>query len=339
MASKTWQVTANVLFPNQFPVEMVDGVPKPPQQLEDNSRIPTQQRDLDGATAFIRPGDPQSVPGAENDIRVSVASLTIRMDSDAPSTTAAAETAIPHLDRLLESLSFQMQVPLHIGGLGVIDLTGPPAVGDMREMARWSGFPRPTFRPTSVPMGSLVGRLMPDLGIDLDPADHKANRALDWYLKALTAPFEVDHFIFLWIAMEILAGDSDLKVSEPVRGPCGHAIAVCPECDQPTARPVQGTSIQRYLTEGYGVEPEIASQMWKARQMLHGRHGFDSKVMDDLPDLSQRLRAVVIAALKPKLGIPDVEPPFAAPTGTSILPIAGLEGERPVTQEDLAPLG
>ena len=139
MASKTWQVTANVLFPNQFPVEMVDGVPNPPQQLEANSRIPTQQRDLDGATAFIRPGDPQSVPGAENDIRVSVASLTIRMDSDAPSTTAAAETAIPHLDRLLESLSFQMQVPLHIDGLGVIDLTGPPAVGDMREMARWSG--------------------------------------------------------------------------------------------------------------------------------------------------------------------------------------------------------
>jgi hypothetical protein len=79
--------------------------------------------------------------------------------------------------------------------------------------------------------------------------------------------------------------------------------------------------------------------MWEARQMLHGRHGFDSKVMDDLPDLSQRLRAVVLAALKTKLGIPDVEPPFAAPTGTSIRPIAGLEGERPVTQEDLAPLG
>ena len=189
-------------------------------------------------------------------------------------------------------------------------------------------------------MQSLVGRLVPDLSIDLDPTDQKANRALDWYLKALTAAFEADHFIFLWIATEILAGDSDLKVSEPYRGPeCGHVISHCPHCNAATTKPVQGASMRRFLTEGFGVDADMASRLWTARQMLHGRHDFDSKVMSELPELSQRLRAVVVAAFKPRLGIPDGEPPFAAPTGTSILPIAGLEGARAVNQSDLTPLG
>ncbi len=128
---------------------------------------------------------------------------------------------------------------------------------------------------------AVVGRTArADLSIDLDPTDQKANRALDWYLKALTAAFEADHFIFLWIATEILAGDSDLKVSEPYRGPeCGHVISHCPHCNAATTKPVQGASMRRFLTEGFGVDEDIASRLWTARQMLHGRHDFDSKVM------------------------------------------------------------
>jgi hypothetical protein len=335
---KTWQVTAEVLFPNEFPIEVVEGAPRPAEVLEPKSRIPAQQRELDGFTVFIRPGDPQRVPGAEGDIRVAVASLTARMESEAQTPTAAAEAAMPLLDRILESLSFQMQCALQIDALGVVDMTGEPAVGDMRALARWSGFPRPTFQLTAVPTESLVSRRVPDLTIDLDPTDEKANRALDWYLKALTARFEADHFIFLWIATDILAGDSDLKVREPFRGRCGHVIAQCPECEISTEKPVQGPSVKRFLTEGFGMDTDVAARIWEARQMLHGRHEFDSKVMQQLSELSQHLRAVVVAALKPRLGIPDDEPPFVATTGPSILPIAGLEGERPITQDDLTPL-
>jgi hypothetical protein len=337
--TKTWQITADVLFPNQLTFGVVDGPPQVGDRLQPQSRIPTQQRDFAGATAFIRPGDSQRVPAVETDLRWAVAALTVRVESDAEDAAAAADAAVPYLDRVLEALSFQMQFSLQIQGLEGIDLTGPPAVGDEREFFRWSGFATPTFRPASVPMQSLIGRRIPDLMVDLDPADQRANRALDWYLKALTAQFEADHFIFLWIAAEILTADSDLKVSEPYLGPaCGHVISHCPQCDAETTKPVQGASIRRFFTEGFGVDENIAKRLWRARQMLHGAYDFDSKVMNELAELSQHLRAVVVAALKPRIGIPDPEPPFAASTGLSISPFMGVGGTRKVTQSDLTPL-
>jgi len=222
----------------------------------------------------------------------------------------------------------------------VIDLTGSPVVGEERAYAQWSGFATPTFRPTSVPMQSLVGRLIPDLSVDLDPSDPRANRALDWYLKALTALFEADHFIFLWIACELLAADSDLQVREPYRGPaCGHIIDTCPECRAPTTKPVQGQSMRRWLTEGFAIDEDVAKRIWSARQMLHGAFAFDSAVMDELPELAQWLRAVVVTEIKRRLGVAEEEPPFAAPMGLSVSPYMGLGGTAKVSERDLSPLG
>lgn len=298
MAVRTWQVTADVVFPNQFPMDVVDGETRLPQQLRPQSRIPRQARELGDATAFVRPSESARAPGIESDLRWSVADLIIRLASEADDPSAAVDDAAPYLERVLESLCFQMQNALHMQGVEAIDLTAPVAVGDRREMFRWSAFATPAFRPTSVPMQSLIGRLVPYLSLDLDPADQRANRALDWYLKALAAPFETDHFIFLWIAVEILAADSGLQVSEPYRGPdCGHEISACPSCGAATTRLVQGASIRRFLVEGFGVDEGVAKRIWTARQILHGAHAFDSRVMTSLPELSQRLRAVLVAAL------------------------------------------
>lgn len=339
MASKTWQVTADVLFPNEFPVDVVDGEPPLPERLVPQSRIPTQHRRIDGTDVFICEGDPKRGPGLEQDLRWAVALLTVRLETEDEDGLQAAESAVPYLDRVLESLSFQMQFALRIQALGVLDLTGSPRVGDTRAFWQWSGFATPTFRPTSVPMQSLIGMLVPDIRVDLDPSDRRANRALDWYLKALTAPFEADHFIFLWIAVEILAADSELKVSEPYRGPaCGHVIARCPECEAETTRPVQGASMKRYLVEGFGVDENVANGIWRARQMLHGAHAFESSFMAELAQLSQELRSVVVAALKQRLGMAAEQPPFAARTGLSISPFMGLGGTCEVTAKDLDPL-
>jgi hypothetical protein len=299
MASKTWQVTADVLFPNELPVDVVDGEPQLPERLVPQPRIPRQHRQIDGADVFICEGDAKRVPGLEQDMRWAVALVIVRLEVDDGDSSRAAESATPYLDRVVESLSFQMQVALQIQALAILDLTGPPKVGDTREFWQWSGFATPTFRPTSVPMQSLIGTLVPDLGGDLDPTDRRANRALDWYLKALTAQFEADHFIFLWIAIEILAADSELKVSEPYRGPaCGHVIARCPECEAETTKRVQGASMKRYLVEGFGVDETVANGIWRARQMLHGAHAFESSFMAELAELSQQLRSVIVAALK-----------------------------------------
>lgn len=341
MGTRTWHVTADVVFPNHFPTDVdEEGKPQLPEQLTPQSRIPTAQREIDGARVFVYEGDRQSIPQIRDDLRFSAGQLVVRLDSDAEDPMAATQDAMPVLDRVLESLSFQMQTALQIHGVRVIDLTGSPVVGEERIYGQWSGFATPTFRPTSVPMESLVGRIVPDLGVDLDPGDARANRALDWYLKALTAPFEADHFIFLWIACELLAADSELKVSEPYRGPaCGHLIAECPACGAPTTKPVQGQTMQRWLTEGFGVDEDLAKRMWKARQMLHGAFAFDSAVMDELPELAQWLRAVVVKEVKRRLRVPDDEPPFAAPTGLSTSPFMGVGGSAKVRERDLNPMG
>jgi hypothetical protein len=342
MGARTWQVTADVVFPNHFAVDIDEqGEPQFPEHLEPQSRIPTAQREIGGASVFIYEGDRQlMLPHVRDDHRFSLGQLVVRLDTDAEDPLAATQEAVSVVDRVVESLSFQMQTALEIHGVRAIDLTGSPVVGEVRDFGQWSGFATPTFRPTSVPMESLVGRLVPDLGVDLDPGDARANRALDWYLKALTARFEADHFIFLWIACEILAADSELKVSEPYRGPaCGHVIAECPACGAPTTKPVQGQSMKRWLTEGFGVDEEVAERIWKARQMLHGAFAFDSTRMDELPELTQWLRAVVVTELKRRLRLSEEEPPFAAPTGLSLSPHAGVSGSARLSERDLNPLG
>jgi hypothetical protein len=334
---RTWQVTVGVIFPNAFPT---GATPLP--TLQPQSRIPTASRDLgDGVTVYIRPGDERlAPPSVQNDIRVAVAALTIRLaGTDAESAEAALAEATPYADRVLESLAFQMQETLPTVAADAIDLTGDPAVGEKRAMTRWSAFATPTFWPVAAPVQSLAGAMVPDLAVDLDPSDRKANRALDWYLKALNARYEADHFMFLWIATDILAGGSEFEVTEPYKGPqCGHEIAVCPDCGKPTTKPVQGGSRKRFLTDGYAMDASAADRVWTARQMLHGAHAFDSAVMRELPDLSQRLRAVLVAALKERLGMAADALPIASPAGATLIPIIGLGGERPVTQADLDPL-
>jgi len=340
MSIKTWQVTAQVVFPTHLPPDVdAEGNLQLPKQLRATSRVPVARREIDGAIVLIREGDTAAMPQIQGDIRFEVAEIVVRLDAEVEGPFDAAQAAVPVLDRVLESLSFQMQTALQIQSVRVLDITGSPTIGEDREFAQWSGFATPTFRPTSVPMQSLVGRIVPDPQIDLDPDDARANRALDWYLKALTAPFEADHFIFLWISCEILAADSEISVIDPFRAPCGHLIEQCPVCETSTARRVQGRSMIRWFTEGFGVEEGIAKRVWKARQMLHGAVAFESTVMEELPELTQWLRAVVVAELKRRLGIPMDEPPFAAGTGLSISPFMGVSGTAKITARDIEPSG
>jgi hypothetical protein len=116
-------------------------------------------------------------------------------------------------------------------------------------------------------------------------------------------------------------------------------IAECPACDAPTTKPVQGLSMKRWLTEGFGVDEDVAKRIWEARQMLHGALAFDSTTMDELPELAQWLRAVLVTELKRRLRVPEHEPPFAAPTGPAISPHMGLSGRAKVSERDLNPLG
>jgi len=59
-------------------------------------------------------------------------------------------------------------------------------------------------------------------------------------------------------------------------------------------------------------------RLWATRQMFHGQIRFDdSKVAEELPQQTQQLKALVIDAMKIRLGIPSA----TSPIGQSIVPI------------------
>jgi hypothetical protein len=85
-----------------------------------------------------------------------------------------------------------------------------------------------------------------------------------------------------------------------------------------------------------GVEEEAARRLWNARQVMHGARQLDSGVMNDLPELSQFLRAAVNGSLKEALGIPPDGPPLVEARKFSILPHTSLYGSRAILATDLA---
>ena len=132
MAVRTWQVTADVVFPNHLPVDVDDqGNPRFPDRIEPQSRIPTDYREIAGASVFVRESDDQQrIPEIRDDLRYAVGELVVRFESQAEEPMAATNDAMPVLDRVLESLSFQMQTALRIYAVGAIELTGSPQVGE-----------------------------------------------------------------------------------------------------------------------------------------------------------------------------------------------------------------
>jgi hypothetical protein len=58
MSLRTWQITADVIFPNHFSAETDDQrKPRLPKQLKPKSRIPIGHCEIDGTNVFIYEGD------------------------------------------------------------------------------------------------------------------------------------------------------------------------------------------------------------------------------------------------------------------------------------------
>jgi len=184
-------------------------------------------------------------------------------------------------------------------------------------------------------MTGVTTQVHADLSVTLEALDRRQHAALDWYLKALAAQFQVDQFMFLWIAFEIQSDESPVRVEGPLITRCQHELAECPVCGKPTTRVIQGPTRQRYLTETFGIGEDVARELWRARQILHGAQDFDSALMGRLPELCQVMRAVVNDGLKDALGIPRQAPPIVEYGQFAVAPNLGLGGTRQVEQTDI----
>jgi hypothetical protein len=333
--TRSWRVEAITTIPTHISTSPEGGLP---QVLEPASRIPVGEFSISGDTFEVRQLDTHPVSSLAGDIRFRAAEIIFQVH--AATIEAAYDKASEFLEGLLDSLSFQLQFVVPVHRMEFLDVTPPVEIGEERAMALHAaedaGFAQLKFRPASVDMTGTQTTMVPDASLCLDRNDVKAAAGLDWYLKGLGAGLQVDRFIFLWISTEILSKRKVADVTEPYRVPgCGHVILTCPQCGNTTSKPVGGATIRKYLTS-FGIDSDLAADLWRARQILHGNEAFDSKLMLRLDELSQVLKAIIVMELKAAFGLEEAVPPLVAPKSMSILPGVGLQGRRAVSQDDLA---
>jgi hypothetical protein len=330
---RVWRIRTVLLSPTYSLAGLDGGLP---EGLEFQSRMPEQTKvygDITVATQKLVDGKLAELYGGNPQIEL------VRLAADVPAgqeVFSAVEKLAPVFEELLDLLMFDMGCQLGVGQMDVTDITPPLSVGEDRATAI---FNTPPFHrhAQAVEMQTIQGRLLGQLPDSLAIGDSKTAAVLRWFVKSLGTNLLHDQFIFLWIALEILCDDSEVRVGEPYSGRCGHEIANCPDCGEPTTRMVRGATIRAFLRE-FDVSDEQAKRLWQLRQLMHGAIPFDSDKLTDLGGLVQPLRAVVAAGLKARLGREPADPPIVAPSGLSIHPAMALQGSGQVTEEDTLPL-
>ena len=332
--ARTWRVTATLLVPTW--IELAPGA-GPPAKLEPKSRLAEQSAIYDGVPMVVRthqyPGSADSYPVGPGH---TLMELVSEVAAGEEPTSAVRVLEVP-VTTLLDLLSFQMGAAIGIEQMNAIDVTTPVAVGDSRTFHFWGGSPFGQFQ-RGVDMeavrGQLLGEFPPSLGIE----DERVAAALRWFVKALSTQFLHDQYLFLWIALEILCDATAFKVEEPSRCPrCGHETPECPSCGRPTTQRRQGQTMQGFI-EQFGVSKADSSEMWKCRQIMHGRAQFQPGTGEEIGRLVQLLRAVVAAGLKSQLGLGTGNPPLVSASGLSIHPSPSLGGTSLITEDQLRPL-
>ena len=332
--ARTWRVTATLLVPTWIESAPGGG---PPAKLEPKSRLPEQAAIYDGVPMVVRthqyPGSADSYPVEPGHTLMELVSEVVAGEEP---TSAVRALEVP-VTTLLDLLSFQMGAAIGIEQMNAIDVTTPVAVGDSRTFHFWGGSPFGQFQ-RGVDMeavrGQLLGEFPPSLGIE----DERVAAALRWFVKALSTQFLHDQYLFLWIALEILCDATAFKVEEPSRCPrCGHETPECPSCGRPTTQRRQGQTMQGFI-EQFGVSKADSSEMWKCRQIMHGRAQFQPGTGEEIGRLVQLLRAVVAAGLKSQLGLGTGNPPLVSASGLSIHPSLSLGGTSLITEDQLRPL-
>lgn len=323
-----WRIEASLIFPTHLPASPDGDLP---ERLEPTSKIRPTSGMVGNTRMLFRPS-----PIRSSDLRYEAASLIFLLEAEDPQT--ALTTVSPQLEATMESLSFQLLHPLEIWQLELIDVTAPVKVGDQRRNLLFPpplGYKTTAFMPTMIMMGAVMAAF-PDPTRRLDQADPRSAKALDWYLKALRASLQADHFMFLWIATEILS--DGIKLTEPTPlnlECCGHVLAECPNCKTPTEKTVSGSRHQKYLREVFGLSAQDAKKAWRMRQMFHGAVSLDSDLINTLPTICRLLLSGLTRELNTRLRLPPGIGPSISPGGPSIAPAFQFGGLRSVAEWDV----
>jgi hypothetical protein len=256
----------------------------------------------------------------------------------APTPMEAAVKARRPMFFALDDLAFQLQAPLSIERLDLIDITAPVTSDDLREAATYSGFDDLRSR-RSLGLGEFEITEKPILR-DLDRgANPRVSDALDWYMKGLAAENDADRFIFFWVCFEIIVGIGDIKLYSPqgLAG-CAHEIDDCPECGKPALHYNQART-NRAVLKALGVsDPQTTKRLWEMRQIVHGAHSFTELQSQDLYECMSTIRTATFRALKQMLRWRVDSAPKETGKGVSMHMAFQAATPRAVTRWDLIDL-
>lgn len=330
-----WRLRTTFIVPTSVPHPPGGGLP---QTLQFQSRVPDQVRDYGAYRVKLRSADdsPEAALYSQTP-QIALVDLLTDVEAENEDARSAASAFGSTLEAIVDLMTFEMGSPIGIGQTDLIDVTPPVSVGEERASSIFVAGPFDK-NARQVEMQSIRGLLFGRLPDIAAVQDSRVAAALRWFTKSLGTVLLHDQFLFLWIALEVLSDDSNIKVESPYKANCGHEIPSCPTCNASTAKPVFGPSRKAFL-ESLGVSAEDARALWSMRQMMHGAISFDSRKLDKLPLLLQVLRAVVADGVKDRLGIKPEAPPLVSPAGgMSIHPSLGLGGTRAVTERDIESL-
>jgi hypothetical protein len=337
MNMATWRITAVI----NFPIALTEASPPAPgspfpQELKPLSRISQKiSKDLNGILVTLEPWHEPSFPPGFLPLNSEPAAITLTVTGDTAENVLLQSEDL--LEQIIDDLSFQLQQAVYIFQLEVLDVTPPLCSGMNREILLYP-FPHGYYSPKymqSIPLANEAVAFTPEIRSDYDLKDEKVRAAMRWYVKGLATPFEVDKFAFYWISLEILCSRSDVVVEKPYTAKCGHEIPNCPVCNTSTSKEVNGLTIQKFLVEKNSIDPKLAKELWKMRQMFHGANHLSIKATKELPRLTVALRYAVLRSLKEALGILQDDFPIVTMGIPCISLGISIKGTREITEQDI----
>jgi len=220
----------------------------------------------------------------------------------------AIEKSISYIEWACDQLSYFSQFPVNI------------VYSELREKGNTKEkkvFPMPR-QPAKFRKSVYMNVRVPPMIPLVPPPSHFSERdfaIMRWYHKSLSAAYNVDRFVFLWVCLEILCKASDFVVKAPYVNRCGHEIRECPICGETTEKEVNGKTLQGFLTNELKVEVSTAKKMWRFRQLLHGQNKLTEESTKDMESLIMSLQAAVNLGIKRKFGFRDDDFPIVLSEG------------------------
>jgi hypothetical protein len=240
------------------------------------------------------------------------------------------------IETLVDSLFFQLQTPIPITFFEIVDFTKPLKKGEERQMIFANSLPR-----VQKDSGfNFMHNWTTSINIKLfeKPIDENTEAALRWYSKGLSSHPIVDQFTFFWIALEILT----LPIKHKKRiyfqcRKCGYQIELCPKCSYSTLHfPSTKERIESFVTDELGNDKNVFKELWETRMIFHGRNKLTSDEINKIPDMTWKLRLILVDAIKRKLGLTEQEnPKLVSLDEIIIMDKFILGGRRQITELDI----